>query len=186
MNADSKQSAEYRWLVRTAVVFGAVTFVAGGLWLVGGAGMYGSPVAGAFQVDRLTGYPNYWEFSILWVVVAGPMALLPCVLLERLFPRAGAIAMIIAAIFAAEAGIRSGRNYWGYAGVDALIVIGSITTPMLLLAGALLALGAPQIRRRMVIVAIFVMILLVVGLGVRYRGERDYWNANCPGEMTKQ
>jgi len=185
MKADSMQPTAYRWLVRIVIVLGAITFVLSGLWLVGGAGMFGSPVGGAFEMNSL-GFPNYWEFWIFWVVIAGPIALLPCALLERFFPRIGASAMIVAAIFVAEAGIRSGRNYWGYAGIDALIVIGCITAPLLLLAVSLLALGARRIRWQAVIAALFVMILLAVGLGVRYMEEREYWNDNCPAKTHKQ
>ncbi|MBM4074008.1 MAG: hypothetical protein FJ271_34620, partial [Planctomycetes bacterium] len=101
MKADSMQPTAYRWLVRIVIVLGAITFVLSGLWLVGGAGMFGSPVAGAFKMNRL-GFPNYWQFWIFWVVIAGPIALLPCALLERFFPRIGASAMIVAAIFVAE------------------------------------------------------------------------------------
>jgi hypothetical protein len=186
MKADSMPPTAYRWLLRIIIVLGTITFLGGGLWLAAGAGIYGSPVAGAFGIERTTGFPNYWEFWILWVVIAGPIALLPCALLERFFPRIGAAAMIVAAIFVAEAGIRSGRNYWGYAGIDALIVIGCITTPILLMAVSLLALGASRIRWQAVVGAILLMILLAVGLRVRYMAEKEYWNANCPAKMLKQ
>lgn len=186
MKADSMQPTAYRWLVRIAIVLGAITFVLSGLWLWAGAGMFGSPVDGAFKIDKLTGFPNYWEFWIFWVVIAGPMALLPCALLERFFPRIGASAMIVAAILVAEVGIRSGRNYSGYAGIDALIVIGCITTPILLLGVSLLALGARRIRWQAVVGAIFLMILLAAGLRVRYVAEKEYWNANYPAKMHKQ
>ena len=135
---------------------------------------------------KTTIFGNYFEFWILWTVVAGPIALLPCALLERFFPRVGAVAMIIGAIFVTEAGIRSGCNDWGYSGVDALIVIGCITTPMLLLAVSLLVLGAPRIRWKVVTVAFFAMILLVGGICVRYIQEKNYCNANCPDPMGKQ
>jgi hypothetical protein len=185
MNADSIPPTAYRWLVRFVIVLGTITFLGGVLWLVAGAGIFGSPVDGAFKIEATTGFPNYFQFWILWVVIAGPIALLPCALLERFFPRVGAAAMIVAAIIVAEAGIRSGRNYWGYAGVDALIVVGCIAAPILLLAVSLLALGTRRIRWQAVSIAIFLMILLAVGLRVRYMKEKDYWNANCPEKMHK-
>ena len=186
MKADRIQPTDYRRLVRIAIVVGTITFLGGGLWLFAGGGIAGSPVDGAFKIEGRTLWGNYWQFWILWVVIAGPMGLLPCALLERFFPRVGAIMMILAAIFVAEAGIRSGRNYWGYSGADALIVIGCIAAPIFLLAVRLLALGARQIRRQTKITAIFVMILLAVGISVQYVKEKDYWNANCPGRMNKQ
>jgi hypothetical protein len=181
MKSEAKPPAAYRWLVRIAIALGAITFAGGILWLWGGALMYGSPITGAFS-GRLIG--NYWEFWILWVVIAGPIALLPYALLERYFPRLGAIAMIVAAIFVAEAGIRSGRNYWGYAGGDALVVIVLITTPILLLGLSLLWLGARPIRWQAVTIAAFAMILLYLGIGVRYKLVKDYWDANSPAKMN--
>jgi len=184
MRTFSLQPAAYRWLVRGIIVLGSVTFLGGGLWLMGGAGIYGSPVAGAFKAENTAVWGNYWEFWILWVVVAGPMALLPYALLERFLPRAGAAAMIVAAVFVAEAGIRSGRNYWGYAGVDALIVIGCIATPIFLMAVSLFALAAGPIHRRAVIVALIATTLLALVISVHYVAEKDYWNANCPKSLN--
>jgi hypothetical protein len=186
MKADNLQPTAYRRLVRIVIIVGTITFLGGGLWLVAGGGIAGSPVDGAFRVENRTTGGNYWEFWILWVVVAGPIALLPCALLERFCPRAGAAAMVVAAIFVAEAGIRSGRNDWGYAGTDALIVIWCIATPMFLLAVSLLALGAGRMRRQVAIVGIFAMTLLEVGLSVQFVQEHDYWNANCPKQMNKK
>jgi hypothetical protein len=164
------------------MVLGAITFIWGGLWLVGGAGIFGSPVAGVFDKPK-TLFANTFKFWILWTVVVGPMTLLPCALLERFFPRVGAVAMIIAAIIVAESGIRCGCNDWGYCGVDALIVIGCITTPMLLLSVSLLALGAQRIRWKVAGVALFVLILC---FDARYTVEKNYCNANCSYPTGKQ
>ncbi len=183
MKADSSQPTAYRRLVRFVIFLGTITFVSGCFWLWLGAGIYGSPVAGAFEVDKLTGYSNYYQFWILWVAVAGPIALLPCALLERFLPPVGALAMIIASLFVAEAGIRASRMYWGFSTADAQIVIGCISIPMMLLAASLLMLRARRIRWQTVIVALFAMILLVVGLSVRYMEVKDYWNANCPQKL---
>jgi len=140
--------------------------------------MFGSPVAEMFQVDKLTGLPNhYFEFWIFWVVLAGPIALLPCAVLEKFFPRVGAIAMIIAAIAVAEFGIQSGRNYWGYSSEDALIVIGCIAAPILLQGVALLALRTPRLRWRAVIITLSALTVL---LRVQVQVEKVYWNAHCP------
>jgi hypothetical protein len=186
MKADIMQPTAYRWLVRIVIVLGAITFVLSGLWLWAGAGIFGSPLEGAFKNNELTGFPNYWEFWTFWVVMAGPIALLPCALLERFFPRIGASAMIVAAIVVAETGIRSGGDPSGYAGIDALIVIGCITTPILLLGLALLALRARRIRWQAVVGAIFLMILLAAGLRGRYEAEKEYWNAKNPAKKHKQ
>lgn len=174
------QPTAYQRLVRIAMVLGIVGFLGGGLWLVAGGGIFGSPVEGAFAVDKSTGVPNhYWQYWIIWVVLAGPMALLPYALLEKFFPRVGAVAMIIAAIAVAEFGIRSGRNYWGYAGGDALIVIGCLAAPMLLQGVALLA---PRRRWPAVKITSLALAVFVVGACVRFQMEKDYWNAQCPAK----
>lgn len=185
MKTEIPHSMAYRRLVQISIIFGTITLIGGGLWVYGGAGLYGSPVTGSLQVDPLTGFTNYWNYWILWVVIAGPVALLPCALLERFFPRVGSVAMVVAALFVAEAGIRSGRSFWGYAGTDVLIVLGFITTPMLLLAVSLIALGSSQIRWKAVTATLIALILLTVGLQVRYTAERNYWNANCPARIQK-
>jgi intracellular septation protein A len=146
--------------------------------------MYGSPVSGAFKANNLKG-GNYWEYWVFWIVVAGPIGLLPYALLERFLPRIGAICMIAAAIFIAEAGIRSGRNYWGYAGVDALIVIGTIAVPFLLMGYILLFARSRCVQWKAVVIAFLVAIVLAIGVGVRYTHEKDYWNENCPESLTQ-
>lgn len=177
--AAGDRPAAYRRLVRISVGLGVVTLLGGLWWVLGGAGIYGSPVAGALEDrDRLTGNPNNWEFWMLWVVVAGPIALLPCALLEWRRPRAGAGALVVAAAFAGEAGIRASRTGSEYAWDDALIVIGGIATPMLLLAMALLVLGAGRARRRAVIVASLAVSVFVVGLLFRYTVVKNQWNAH--------
>lgn len=75
-------------------------------------GWRGSPVTNAFKVDRLTGYPSYCEFWMRWVVVAGPMAVLPLAILELWLHRYGATAMMVAGVLTAEFGIRASRMFW--------------------------------------------------------------------------
>jgi hypothetical protein len=173
----------YRRLIKIALGISIVTCAGGLLWLVGGAGIYGSPVAGAFERDRLDGYLNHWQFWIFWVVVAGPIALLPGVLLERAFPRAGACTLIGAGLFVAEAGIRASRVYVGFSDEDALIVIGCIATPMLLLATLFLVLSVSRISLGGLIAGILALCIIGGVISFRYKTVRDYWNENCPRSL---
>ena len=178
MKGSSKQPTTYRRLLRFAEGLSLIGFLGGGLWLIGGAGMYGSPVSGAYTVNTLTGLPKYWEFWIFWVVAVGPMGLLPCTLLENFFPRVGAIAMMAAAIFVAEAGILSGRgsDYWGYRCDDALIVMGCIAAPIMALGLVLLAVQTPRFPWRKAIIA---LLMLAVFLGGHLVMEKIYWDAKA-------
>jgi len=178
MNTNPNQPpTAYRRLLRFAEGLSLIGFLGGGLWLIAGAGMYGSPVSGAHKVNALTGLPNYWEFWIFWVVAVGPMGLLPCTLLENFFPRVGAIAMMAAAIFVAEAGILSGRGSdgWGYRCDDALIVMGCIAAPIMVLGVALLALRTPRFRWRSAKTTLLVLAVFLCGHLVV---EKIFWDAH--------
>ena len=71
----------YHRLLRFVVGMGIITFVGGVLWIFVGAGIYGSPLSGLFSSSD---NPDAnWGTWILCVVVAGPLAVLPCALLER-------------------------------------------------------------------------------------------------------
>jgi hypothetical protein len=176
----STHSTNYRRSVKILICIGIVTCSGGVLWLFGGAGIYGSPVAGSFHVDALTGYPNYWAFWMMWVVIAGPISLLPCAYLEWRFPRVGAVAMIISAIFVAESGIRASRMYWGFSDDDALIVIFCISTPLLLFAASLLTLESRKSVLKGSIACMLIVCLLVAAITLRYQDVKRFWNANCP------
>lgn len=91
--------------------------------------------------------------------------------------------MIFAAIFVAEAGIRASRMFWGFSGENAQIVIGCISTPMLLLGVALLATSAHYIRWQAVTIGLLAAMALVVGLTKRYKMAKTYWDANCPAKV---
>src|SRR5581483_6076923 len=62
---------------RTALGVGAVLTLGGVLWCLGGAGIYGSPLAG-MQGEELT---RIWVF-----LLAGPFSALPAALLARWYP----------------------------------------------------------------------------------------------------
>lgn len=180
--ATNEYPKSYRRLVWIYFGLGVVTFLGGILWLIGGAGIFGSPVSGAFGVDALTGYANYWAFWMLWAVVAGPIAFLPCMILEWRRPRWGALALIVAACFVAECGIRASRMYWGFADEDALIVIGCIAVPMYLMAGSLLILSGSSKNGRRAILAGLIVLTLFLGFAVteRFKAVKQYWRLNCP------
>lgn len=178
----------YRRLVWIYLGLGVVCFIGGVLWLIGGAGIFGSPVSGAFSVDELTGYANYWAFWMMWVVVAGPIALLPCMILEWWRPRVGAVALMGAALFVSEAGIRASRMYWGFSDEDALIVIGCIATPMYLIAASLLIGSFSKTGTRRVVVAGLVILTILFGgaIAARFNVVKAYWRANCPAALEVQ
>ena len=177
------ESSHYRSLVRFMFCVSVFTSMGGALWLIGGAGIHGSPVGGAFYIDPLTGYQNYWPFWMMVVVTAGPIALLPCILLERLRPHSGAVAMIITGFLVAEAGIRASRMYWGFADADAQLIIACISAPTLLSGLALLILGSRDARRRHTIVGLLAVCFLAMIVTVRFQMVKQYWNANCPAEL---
>ncbi len=171
--------------MRLALGLGIATFCGGILWLLAGAGIYGSPVAHAFQVDRLTGFPNYSQTGLLLVTIVGPVGMLAYALLEWWRPRLGAVAMMAAGILVAEFGIRSGRMYWGYSDADALIVIGCISTPMLVLGGCLLTLYEQSRRVPAFHVVVVVIALLLGGTTLRLHSVSTDWSARCPSALER-
>lgn len=157
----------YHRLLDFATWLGVITFIGGLLWMFAGAGIYGSPLGGLSAPWDRPGAK--WAFWILLVVICGPLALLPCALLERGWPRAGAIAMAAGAILAAEAGIRASDAAAGFSD-DALIVIGSISVPLLVLAGGLLALRIDRHSVRGMLLLVAMCAVIIVGLRLRYVG----------------
>lgn len=66
-----------------AIIFGALTMIVGVLFLVAGAGMYGSPMQG----------DAYFNTTLLLILIFGPFAVLPCVLFDIWKPGLGGLAL---------------------------------------------------------------------------------------------
>jgi len=176
----------YRRLVRFALGLGIVTLLGGILWICAGAGIYGSPVGGAFQVNRLSGFPNYSDTGLLLVTIVGPLGMLAYALLEWWQPRFGAVAMMAAGTLVAEFGIRASRMFWGFASADALIVIGCISTPMLVLGGCLLTLYESSRRVPAFCIVVGVTAMLLGGISLRLTSMNTYWRAHCPAALERK
>jgi hypothetical protein len=163
----------YNRLLDIVTCLGVITFIGGVLWMFAGAGIYGSPLAGLF---------TRWEPLRFWTflpVVVGSLTLLPCALLERRWPHAGAIALAATAVLTAEAGIRASYAWDGFSD-DGLILIGCISVPQLVIAGALFALGFRRYSLRAVLLCVAIAAVAVGALRLRYVHARDYWNAHSP------
>lgn len=182
----SRQTGHFAFAT-VLIVFGALTWAGGFLWLVAGGGFYGSPITeDAFRVDPRTGYSDYWSFWMIFIVGAGPVALFPCALSERYAPGSGAAAMIVLGAFVAEAGIRASRMYWGFAGENALIVIAFVSMPMWFLAAILLYLKDSEGHERRVIGGLIALFLLGPALTIRYKSVKRFWNANRPSQLDRR
>jgi hypothetical protein len=172
--------ASYRAFVWFLLVLGILTGLGSVLWLVAGAGIYGSPISSnAFRVDD-KGYTDYWSFWMLFVVMTGPFALFPAALLERFRPGHGAIAMIFASLVVAEAGIQSSKAFWGFASDNAQVVIFCIALPMLLFATNLVLLRLGPLSRKQRWGGCVGLCLLAALVTVRYQMVRQHWERVCP------
>ena|SRR6478752_10343878 len=100
------------------LVFGVAVSLGAALWCVGGAGMFGSPLAG--ESDR--------ELAHVWAfLVIGPFSALPAAIVSLWKPRWGAIWLI-------AGGIVSGALAIPYFSTDAGVVpLVLVPLPMLLL-----------------------------------------------------
>ncbi|KLU05749.1 hypothetical protein RISK_002381 [Rhodopirellula islandica] len=148
--------------------------------MVAGAGIYGSPIsANAFQADH-NGYTDHWSFWMIVVVMAGPNALFPAALLERFRPGDGAIALLVASIVVAEAGIQSSKAFWGFADDNAQIVIGCIALPILLFAATLMKLRRGKLAPKQQRIGWVGLCLLAALVTARYQVVRQHWTTVCP------
>ncbi|TWU27874.1 hypothetical protein [Bythopirellula polymerisocia] len=83
-------------VLRLVIVFGVFASLLSMLWLLGGAGIYGSPVGTAFKYGSTNSLSS--ETWLFLYVTSGPMAILPLSCLELHKPGWGARAMIAVSI----------------------------------------------------------------------------------------
>jgi hypothetical protein len=165
----------HRRFVWFLIGLGGVTAPLGALWLLAGAGMYGSPVVGRGD----------WGFWMFWVVIAGPLAILPCALFEKKWPRRGGIILMALATLTAEFGIRAARMHRGtFADEDVWIVIVCLSVPLFFF-GAFCVWMAARDNRRKILAALVVAALMIgAGIGLRFKHARDTWNAHAAEEWN--
>jgi hypothetical protein len=102
---------------------GALTFVGSVLFLFIGAGMYGSPLAG-----------DVWFNTTLFLIVLfGPMAVLPCALVEKWWPTWGGVALCNLSIPVVFLLILNNMREWGFATYDAATGTLCLAIPMFIL-----------------------------------------------------
>ena len=145
------------------------------LWCIGGAGLYGSPVAGAFGNDSLTGFPNYNQTGLFLAVIAGPGMLLPWSLLERWRSPWGALGMLGSSLLTAEFAIRSGRMLWGYAQDDVLLTLALISVPIGCLGGFLLLTRRPGGTRTRFVYLLVFAVAASAAAGARFVSMQSNW-----------
>ena len=90
--------------------------------------------------------------------------------------------MAVAGVVTAEAGIRASYAFSGFS-IDALIIIGSISAPMLVLAAMMYLLEGRQFSRGTLLIAFACAALVVGGIQQRYVRARDNWNAHVPNRL---
>jgi hypothetical protein len=77
------------WLTRLALALGILELLGAGLWCVGGAGIYGSPLVG-MSADELT---KVWAFLLV-----GPFSVLPAALAMWWNSRLGTAWLVVAGV----------------------------------------------------------------------------------------
>jgi hypothetical protein len=108
-----------------------------------------------------------------WILVLGPMIILPSALLERCKPHWGAGLLMVSSILVGEFAIQTGMPGPGYDNWPAFVSITTITVPMMVLGFALLLTVKCPISRRLLIAC-----LAIVSLSCAYFFLR-YLSANC-------
>lgn len=173
----SAQVSAYDRGVAIVMGFSIITAVGGLLWLLAGAGIYGSPVAGASGF--WPGEGRNTQFWYLCIVLFGPVGLLPFSLLEAYSPRFGALAMIFASCLILEFGNRASCVYWGF-NETAHYVSWFISFPMILVATTLLILRSRKFAGAQILVTAVLLGLLLAATTIRRQRLAKYWDANCP------
>jgi hypothetical protein len=105
---------------RSALVVGALLAFGGALWCLGGAGIYGSPLAGMQGEERT----RVWAF-----LLTGPFSALPAGILTRWYPKVGAVWFLLGGICSACLAVT-------FLGTDAGLV------PLLVVSVPMVAVGA--------------------------------------------
>jgi hypothetical protein len=108
-------------------------------------------------------YPNIFfkldpngisQFPFVWVLVFGPMALLPVALLEWCRPRWGAATLMAASVLAGESAIRAGKWEGGYDEWTAFLGLTAVTVPLMTLGLALFVTAKRQFSLRTLVALI--------------------------------
>ena len=117
-----------------SLVTGTLALLGASLFAVAGAGIYGSPFAGNFDEN----------VTLLLVLLCGPVAILPCTLLDWWKAAYGGIVLCVLAII--EVGVISLYNdrEWGFAMHDAALGSLVLALPMFAIGTLLFFSGQPR------------------------------------------
>jgi drug/metabolite transporter (DMT)-like permease len=121
-------------IVILATVIGVLGILGSALFTVAGAGMYGSPFAG----------DTYFNLTLLLVLLCGPVAILPCTILDRHKPGLGGLALCGFAIVAVVPITLNNIRQWGFAIQDAGVASFCLAFPMFTIGSMLLFSSPPQ------------------------------------------
>ena len=119
-----------------AIVVGILALAASGLFAIGGAGMFGSPFQGTDRENLL----------LLLTLLLGPVAILPCALLDLARPGWGGLLLGILALADVAAIVAFNQRMWGFAIHDAALGSLVLAAPAFLI-GSLLFFTAPSRSR---------------------------------------
>lgn len=129
-----------RWLTRLELLFGAFLLLGAGLWCIGGAGIYGSPLAGMSRSD--------FEKICAYLLV-GPMSVLPATIVASRHPLWGGAWLIFGGILSGfitlviipDPILRGKMNF------ETLAPLLIVSLPMLLLGARQIHVARSQKRR---------------------------------------
>ena len=125
-----------RTILILAFVVGILTICGSALFAIAGAGIYGSPFAG----------DTYFDITLLMVLLFGPVAILPCTILDYWKQGCGGAILCGLSIIEAVLIILNNIRQWGFAIHDAALGSFLLALPMFAI-GTLLIFSSSSHRR---------------------------------------
>jgi len=124
-------------IVVISLITGTLAILGSGFFAAVGAGVYGSPFAG----------DGYFNTTLLFVLLCGPVAVLPCTLVDCWKPGYGGI--VLCGLAEIEVLMISLNNIraWGFAIHDAALGSLCLALPMFAIGSMLFVSGKPQVER---------------------------------------
>ena len=127
-----------RTILILAFVVGILAICGSALFAIAGAGIYGSPFAG----------DNYFNVTLLIVLLIGPVAILPCTILDYLKPGCGGSILCGLSIIEVVSIVLNNIRQWGFAIHDAALASFSLALPMFAI-GTMLIFSSSSHRKEL-------------------------------------